>query len=304
MKLSIVIAATELEPLTRCLQALRPQVGKHQVEIVLVHRERPYFVRRARDLGFFVAEVKAVPEAAIFAMRRSAFRVASGDRIGSLDEHYQAGSGWVDAALSPEDWDVLTGAVEAGGHMSLSGWSAYLAEYAHLLKYAGPGTLEASRVARVPGGNAIYRRDLVQDIPEGNEAEFHTRLAAGSSRFRYSKQLTTIYSSPPSWRRYAAERYAQSFAWGAGRARGHNVTARLLLAVSRLALPAVLVMRRAAGVFSARRYRLTFLLALPLIALFTIVEMAGEISGILNRSTGDPARLDKSETFFKLMARL
>ena len=294
MKLSIVIAATELEPLTSCLQALRPRVDGHQVEVVVVHRGRLDFGRRARDLGFSVTEVQALPGAAIFAMRRSGFVAASGDRIASLDERYAAGAGWVHAALSPGNWDVLTGAVSPGAHMPLSGWSAYLAEYAHLLECSGHGAVETSRIALVPGGNAVYRRDLVQNVPEGNEADLHTRLAAQALHFHHSKQLIVTYSSPPSWRRYAAERYAQSCAWGAGRARGHHIAGRLLLALSRLALPAVLTTRRAANVFRARRYRVTFLLALPLIALFTIIEMAGEISGILNDASGNRANLDKS----------
>jgi len=274
VELGIVIAATAPEPLKSCLRALKANVSGAEPLLLLVHTDHPELAACGRSLGFRVQEL-CTTRASVFQMRRIAFAEASSEFVACMGERYTPRPGWLAAALVCSECDVLTGPIAPSSTLSLVGWSIYLAEYSHLFALQdGVGTT-------IPGGNAVYRRQFIHAFSDENEMAFHARLAAEGCRFGYSSQLAVEFTSPPGWLEYLSERYRMSCEWGGQLAREHSAARRLLLALSRLPLPLLLISRRGLAVWRDRRYRSRFVLTLPLLVLYSVLEMAGEMTGIL-----------------------
>ena len=292
MKLSIVIAATATDPLQNCLRALKADISGAKPLLLVVHADQAELAACARSFAFTVQELGMAP-ASIFKMRRAGFAEASSEFVASLGERYTPCPGWLTAARECLTWDVLTGPITPSSTLSLVGWSIYLAEYSHLFGLQKRLGSIATDALRIPGGNAVYNRQFVHSIADENEMAFHARLAAEGCRFGYSTQLAVEFATPQGWLEYLAERYQLSCEWGGQLAREHSAAGRLLLALSRLSLPFLLISRRGLAVWLARRYRVRFVLTLPLLVLYSVLEMAGEMTGILLsiRTVDKPDRL-------------
>jgi hypothetical protein len=288
VKVTVVIAATASTPLERCLRSLERECPVKQVELILAHKRRPELVEAARRLGFSVQSIECATGMSIFAMRKAAMAYSTGDLVASIGERYTLPAGWIAEVESSGDWDVLTGCVVPPPGLSNTGWSIYLAEYSHLATPLPSGLMNHEEAARSAGGNIVYRGTLARGIPENTEMAFHSRLSSACSRFVRSEDLTAEFASPPSLPEYLKERYWLSVDWGKHQAIGRGEMWKVAMSLSRLALPPILLVRRSLSVWRARQYRRRLFIALPYFVFYSFVEMAGEITGLLDKDQRVP----------------
>jgi hypothetical protein len=277
-----VIAATDETALTNCLGSLLQECHVNQVALLIAHKNRPDLVQAASGLGFSVRGIECAANSSIFEMRKAAMQFANTDLVASVGERYALAEGWMAAGMGSGDWDVLTGNVAPPRRLSATGWSIYLAEYAHFTISRPAGVLDQREAILAAGGNSVYRTALVLQIPENTESAFHDRLSKSGNRFVRSGGLTVEFAFPPSFREYLRERYWLSFEWGTQQGRAHSRLVRAALSFSRLALPPLLLFRRCRSIWTGRRYRLHLLYSLPLLAVYSFVEMLGEIVGLMS----------------------
>ena len=205
------------------------------------------------------------------------FEEARGERVAVLSARYRIGPAWLETAMNTQS-AMTWGMVEPDPNLS----PYYLLEYSHLLNEGIQNPLAA------PGGNVVYHRDVVSRIAPRDflrEVDFHKELAGVSNAFDARLNVTLI--APPPWPQYRSERWEASFEWA--RTHRHHPVANLL---TRLALPPVLVGRIAKRVYADDRYKAAFWRGLPRIIEGSMIQMSGEIRGILagNRNERMPPR--------------
>lgn len=204
------------------------------------------------------------------------FEQARGERVAVLSLCYSIGPTWLETAMNTKS-AMTWGMVEPDSDVS----PYYLLEYSHLLNNGIRNPLVA------PGGNVVYHRDVVSRIKPGDflrEVDFHKELLGKTTQF--DPLLNVTLAAPPPWPQYRTERWAASFQW----AQTHHQGAADLL--TRLALPPLIVSRIATRVHADGRYKAAFWRGLPRIIEGSMIQMSGEISGILagNRDERMPPR--------------
>ncbi len=204
------------------------------------------------------------------------FEQALGERVAVLSARYSIGPAWLETAMNTQS-AMTWGMVEPDPDVS----PYYLLEYSHLLNDGIRNPLAA------PGGNVVYHRDVVTRIKPGDflrEVDLHKELAGLSTHF--DPRLNVSLVAPPPWSQYRSERREASFQWSRTHQRG--VTDLL----TRLALPPLILGRIAKRVHTDGRFIAAFWRGLPRIIEGSMIQMSGEISGILagNRNERMPPR--------------
>jgi hypothetical protein len=217
--------------------------------------------------------------------RHAATQQTTGDLVVVLQERYRVPADWLDRlrnAHAAQPADVVSGAVGPSLAMSAPAWAIFLAEYAHVAPPLPAGWLDRASACMIPGGNVSYKRAAFQKASMAGrlwELDFHAALYDGGARFYRDDALVAEFGYPHSAREYVAERFELSRQFAARRAAGKSLAVRVALAAACLALPLVVVARLAGAVWSKPVYRGRFLLALPWIAAFSVVQAGGEIAG-------------------------
>ncbi len=228
--------------------------------------------------------VNVEPTLSILEMRMAGMRCAWGRSIAVVGDRYEVQPGWGAAALASDD-DVIAGCVAAPPSASQAAWASYLAEYSHVAPPLTDKRMNAAEAGSVPGGNVVYCAAAIENTSGKTEAEFHGSLFLAGCIFRWQPALAVCFAHAPTVREYIKERYAFSRDWARAAAAGRSVYSRWASALTRAALPAVLIQRRARNVFQRRRNRWRFVSVLPYLILFSIVEAMGECAGFVKRVT-------------------
>ena len=178
-------------------------------------------------------------------MRLAGTKEARGELVAVLGDRYDLGEGWMRAALSGEA-TAISGPVLPRSQSSLAEWAIYLAEY-------------PSKAAPVEG-NMVRRKG-----------------ASGETRVLFVPELRVVFARLPGWKQYLVERYADSREWAREQVKGSSALQRFAAAAARIALPMLLLRRRATF-----KYGWRFVAALPYLFVSGLVEATGEISGFLS----------------------
>ena len=250
-----------------------------KVSVVIVWQDRNALAQA--QAAWDVRHVELIAEAghpreSVACARWRAFARATSNIVVSLGEHYSPPPNWLDRILAAHDRhpeaDVIAGAVAlAPGTRSYSDRAEYLWEYAHV----APDQLHTALPARIPGGHVIYRREALRESDfagASSELDYHTTMAGRGLRFRCDPSLVVHYRPLPG---YLARRFRWSLAEGSLRASVLPPWQRPLSALSRLALPPVLVSRALArtGAFGFAM--------MPAWSVFALSQAAGEFAGRL-----------------------
>jgi hypothetical protein len=256
----VVVARSGEEALAQCLASL---MG---VEIIVVDQ-----------CGVHPSDVQLIrvdPKLSLSAARAAGFAVASGEILASVVDRYFLRADW-SGEVGRMETDVVGGPVEPFPGLSISGWAMFLSEYRS----------QPSGVHRLPGGNVAYRRAILSAAEMAKtrcELDYHEQLLNKGAQFAFNPNMVAYFAYPPSVLKYAAERFALSRTIGQQKARGVGLGMRAGLAISRLALPPVLIYRIA---IQGRQYPFRYALALPWIVAYSVVQMVGEMAGLLARET-------------------
>jgi hypothetical protein len=247
-ELSVVVAVVSgCEPALHCVRGIEREAAGLAIEIIVVHSG-------SCDYGPAVTVVRVPPPCSEHQMRLIGRRVAKADKVAVVGDRYEVQPGWMQAAIATGPGGIV-GCIDAPATLSAVGWAIYLAEYSHV---AAPMPAAS---ASMPMGNVVYRN--------------------GAGRFRHDPGLLVTFARPPRLMEYVAQRFDSSRAWAEENSRDWNGSRRILGALSRFALPALLLWRRSRNVFFRRRHRARLLLALPYLLVFGVIEAAGEMAGFV-----------------------
>jgi hypothetical protein len=271
------------------LQSLASQSQSRNLEVVVANC---CGVVAEQAIARFYPGVKIInlpAETPITHSRDAAIQRASGDVIAVHNERYHAPPNWAERigqAHETETAEVIAGCIAPSAGLSNVQWAMFLSEYHHAFPPIPSGPLGRAAALMIPGGNVSYKRAALQRVPMNGflgENELHAALFDRGARFYCDGGLIAEFGCPYTVREYMVERSGVSRDWAFRRAAKLRPISRLASAVSRIALPALIVKRVAAAVFMKRAYRGKFLLALPWIAAFAMVQAWGEIRGYLAR---------------------
>jgi hypothetical protein len=234
------------------------------------------------------------PDTSIADARHAATRETTGDLVAVLQERYRAPADWLDRLRqvhAAEPADVVSGVIGPASAMTPAAWAIFLTEYAHVAPPLPSGALDRASACMIPGGNVSYKRAAFQKASMAGrlwELDFHAALYDSGARFHRDGAIVVEFGSPQSVREYAAERFQLSRQFAARRATGKSSLVRFALAAASLALPALVVGRVAGAVLRKRVYLWRFLLALPWITAFSMVQACGEAAGCLTTAGAQP----------------
>ena len=286
---SLVISARSgIQPILSTLASLNRLPQFNELEVVVANCCGAA-VERAIAGGFPQVKVINLPaQSTIADSRHAAIRNTSGDLVAILHERYHVPANWLDViwhAHHTQAGGVISGCVGPPRELTLAQWAMFLTEYAGVSPPLSGGLLDRTEACKIPGGNVSYPRAVFEKTPmEGFlwELDFHAALFDRGVQFYREPALVAEFGYPYTVREYIQERVAVSREFARRRCSGIGLAPRLLLAASRFALPLVLLARIARIVGRKKLYAGRFILALPWMAAFSMVQVWGEISGYLS----------------------
>jgi|GEM_PF-2287088 len=285
--LAVVIAARGgSAPAARALASLKGQA----VDPVVVHPADEPESAPSADASCFAVDAHSFAGLRAEGLRRAAAVPGPAPAVAILSQDYTVAADWAAVAARPteaRDADVVCGEVDPPE----KGWAAraaYLWEYAHLAPPCRPGPLPADEARRVPAGAVVYRgaaRDPAYLRASDSELDYHGRMAADGLRFFRDPRLRVVYHPPPTLAQFRADRRRWSREGAHARFSDAPLAARLAAAVTRLALPPLLLARFTLAVARKPAYWATAVLSTPLACLFAVDQMLGEWRGLLGRGS-------------------
>jgi hypothetical protein len=280
----IVVAFNDSELLSRCLDALTPQIAAGDCELLVVgdeskEAEMQLVLARFPQARFLAAAAgETVPR-----MRQRGIEHSQGKVVALLEDDCLVGPEWCAGLLAAHTSPApaIGGAVNPDPYVRRHDWAVYFCEYARFISpFAGP-------VAALPGNNVSYKRERLHVLPGPLESDdgFHEFFAhqewqqAGESLLAEPRMAVRQMNR---WRREHLTRIQYHHARGfAGiRARPFSRGTRLLRAGMSVGLPLLLV-GRIIRALRGRRLWGKFLSALPWILAFAVSWAMGEAVGYL-----------------------
>jgi hypothetical protein len=220
-------------------------------------------------------EPQTVPE-----LRAAGIFAARAPRVALIEDHCRITPGWAAAAVGAHEAGhaVVGGPIRNVATDRIRDWAAFFCEYSAFLE-----PLEQGPAEDLSGMNVSYDRDAIAAIEdllrEGRwETWLHPRLRAEGFGLYCSGEMVLEHDKDFGLGEFLSQRwhYSRSYAGMRAEALGRR---RFLYALGTPLLPPVLYWRMARNVLPRRRLRREFLLATPLILLFTCTWAAGEAVG-------------------------
>lgn len=283
-KISVVIASVNGPSYVgACLDSLEKQTLRDQAEVIVAdcHGDGvTELIRRSypdvRLLSF--RERKSIPELRAIGMKNS-----RGEIIAVTEDHCLADSRWYERILAAHQAQrgAVGGAVENASVERLVDWAVYFCEYN---AYMNP--VPAGEVGDIPGNNASYKREFLGhwgDMLDGGfwESFLHQRLQEKGVRLFSDPAIVVYHKKSFGFGEFMSQRYHYARSYAGMRVKGASLPIRLCYAGFCSLLPALLVARIGARVWSKKRFRGKFLQALPLLLIFSLSWAFGEFWGYL-----------------------
>lgn len=283
-KLSIIVASCVGAPfIDRCLNSLKDQVFKEEVECIVVDRAGDELANRLEVDYPWVSVYRRPAGESVPDLRKFGIAQAKADYVAIIEEHCVAREDWVgniltQIAVKPA---AIGGVVDNANYSRLVDWAVYFTEYNSYMPPTEPGeTLD------VCAANCVYRRDLLQEyLPASGsgywEAGLNKTLLAKGERFISDPELVVSHTGPFSLTYYLHQRYLFSRAF-AGTRREH--VSRVFKVCYVLLAPLLIPMlwaRTASRVLAKRRHIGKFLQVTPHMVPITATYVFGEWVGFL-----------------------
>jgi Glycosyl transferase family 2 len=285
-QLSIVIPWTSgPESLAACLRALEDQTMKLQVEVIVMSSGQAgsadlsgQLPPHAKLLTF--AQRKSIPELRAIGMRQS-----EGAIVVIIEDHCNPEPHWYERILRAHEkrYGVIGGAVENDQSITrVVDWAVFFCEYS---RYMNPVT--DGEVSDIPGNNASYRREFlvhIADLLDAGccwESALYARLRERGVKLYSDPSIIVYHKKEFGLGYFLGQRYHYSRSFAGARVAQKSVWRRLLYAASCVFLPLLLMARISWRVLSKKRHLDKFVLAVPLLALFSAIWAGGEWAGYL-----------------------
>lgn len=280
--LSVVIPSVNgWGDLEGCLRALMEQDGEVEVEVLVADRVGETVRARVRQRWPGVRILEASADATIPALRAMAFRAATADVVGVIEDHVIVPRDWAVRMLGAqaEGWPVVGGAVANAADRTLVDRAAFLCEYSRcLVPPEGPADW-------LTGNNVTYRREVLErfrDVTGGDawEDRLHDAMRAAGITLLSRPDIVVEHRKHYTIREYLQQRYLYARSYAGGRARG-SLGRRVLYGGGSLVLPPVLLWRVVGRAVRAGVPSWDLVASAPLLTLFVVAWAGGEAVGSL-----------------------
>jgi glycosyltransferase involved in cell wall biosynthesis len=283
-QVSVVIASVNGLPYPlACLEALENQQGEIASEVVVADCTGPATVAAIRErfpdvhiLAF--DEPKSVPW-----LRAVGIRAAKGRLVAVTEDHCVPHPDWLErivAVHARTGWAALGGGVE-NDQDRLVDWAVFFCEYHQHMSPVPEGPSDF-----IPGMNVAYDMDAL-DAMKGTFEEglwenfLHDKLRAAGHVLGMDPSIVVGHRKYFTVSMFLAERFHYSRSFAGMRVAGAPLRRRLGWAAASVALPAVLVVRLTRNVLRRRLHVREYVLAFPLVLLFSVMWSVGEFYGYL-----------------------
>lgn len=286
--LSVVVPSVNgWADLEGCLAALTRQQGDAALEIIVADRVGSDVRTPLAALYPAVRLLPAAPGTSIPALRAEAFRAASADVVGVIEDHVIVPPNWAEQMLRAhgEGAEVVGGSVDNAARERLVDWAAFLCEYSHCL------TPPTGAAEWVTGNNVTYRRHLLDRFRaavDGTrwEDHLHRTMRQGGVTLWSRPEIRVGHKKHYTVGEYLHQRYLYARAYAGARLEGAGAMRRVGYGIAAAALPPILLCRIILRVRRAGVHRGKLLLSLPLLGVFVTAWATGEIVGYW-RGQGD-----------------
>jgi hypothetical protein len=279
MSLSVVIASVNGMPyLGRCLDALAERAPAAEVVVAdwtdeatraQVHERWPSVKLLSFD------EPKTIPE-----LRAAGVFAATGPVVALIEDHCLVAPDWARLleAAHADGQEVAGGPIRNVVTERIRDWAAFFCEYSAVMEPMTRGP-----VAGLPGMNVSYGPQALAAIEdllrEGRwETWLHPRLQARGFELWCEPGAVVEHDKDFDLGEFLSQRYHYSRSY-AGMRSADLGARRVLYALGTPLLIPLLYARMARNVFARGRARRQFLLATPLVLLYTVVWALGEAVG-------------------------
>lgn len=286
-KLSLVIASYNAGgTIGACLEALRRQSSKPDVEIIVVDSSPD-------DAAGLVAA--RYPEVQLHRFRERKFpgearnlgvARAHGEIIAFIDADCVAAPNWVAEILKAHQspHPAIGGAIGNAPPGNAVGWAAYFCEFTKWM----PG-LPPRWSADIPTANMSYKREVFEKFGgflEGgycSDTEFHWRLGKQGYRLRFNPEMLVFHRSIDQMGRFLRHEYMHGRSFAQVRVRGQEFSPwrRFLYVTFAPLIPLKLFLDIRRRVFKTGLYRQPFIKTAPFLLLGLISWSWGECVGYL-----------------------
>jgi glycosyltransferase involved in cell wall biosynthesis len=277
--LSVVIASVNGMPyLGRCLDALAERAPEAEVVVADWTDEATRAQVRERWPSVKLLsfdEQKTIPE-----LRAAGVFAATGPVVALIEDHCLVAPGWAGLleAAHADGHDVAGGPIRNVVTERIRDWAAFFCEYSAVMEPMPHGP-----VAGLPGMNVSYGPKALAAIDdllrEGRwETWLHPRLQERGFELWCEPAAVVEHDKDFDLGEFLSQRYHYSRSY-AGMRNADLGARRILYALGTPLLIPLLYARMARNVFARGRARGQFLLATPLVLLYTVVWAFGEAVG-------------------------
>jgi GT2 family glycosyltransferase len=287
--LSVIIASVNGPPMIdECLAALAAQRGGVDAEVIVADVMGGETVRLIETKFPWVRLVTFTDRRTIPQLRAAGLAQSRGEIIAIIEDHCVAADHWfeemVRAHRAHPECIAVGGAVENGSRDRLVDWAVSFCEYSRYMRPLTGGIVED-----IPGNNASYKRAAFADMDGLQEAlnqgfwetTLHERLRVRGEQFLLQPSIVVYHKKHFGFRYFLSQRYHYSRYYAGMLTTGAGLLHRALRGAASLALPPLLWTRMARRVVGKRRHLREFMLATPLLAVFTGAWAIGELVGCL-----------------------
>lgn len=266
-----------------CLDALHAQRGDIAAEIIVADCTGQATVAAVRQ-RFPGVEVLAFDEPkSVPWLRAAGIRAARGRLVAVTEDHCVPHPNWFERIVEVHrrtGWAAVGGGVENDQHR-LVDWAVFFCEYHQHMSPVPEGPSDF-----IPGMNVAYDMDALAPLQslfaEGLWENFlHDKLRAAGHVLGMDPSIIVGHRKRFTVRMFLAERFHYSRSFAGMRVAGAPARVRVAWAAGALLLPGVLVSRLTRNVLRRGDHVDRFVLALPLVALFSIMWSIGELVGYL-----------------------
>jgi hypothetical protein len=182
--------------------------------------------------------------------------------------------------------EVVAGAIEPGEGLRVVDWAEYFCRYARDMR-----PFQRRENPEIPGDNCAYRRELLtrtQELYRDGfwEPEVNRALRAAGVILWHDPSVVVYQGRSAGFGAFFRQRLEHGRAYGRQRGARSGAMRNVAGVALALVVPFVLVARTAREVFSRRRCRARFLLALPALLAFDAAWAAGEAMGHVDTLRG------------------
>jgi hypothetical protein len=269
------------------LRSLRDLTKETVIELILAHAADVSIEASVRPIWPEARFVSVAGKPSTPELRAAGLSAARCKRRAMLSEDYTLDPSWLDAAITNRT-GVTAGVVEPPPGASWTTRAIYLWEYSHAAPPQREGALGEAEARLAPAGCVVYgagAADPAELAGSASELDYHAAMFRRGVAFQRDAALRAVYHPPPLGT-FVRDRRRWSREWARARSRGKSGGARAAAALSRLLLPALLLLRLARNVAARPRWAATAVTALPLYVVFACAQALGETAGFLGGGDG------------------